>query len=459
MPPWTLRMRWPDPDPRVLPLAREAAISELWLPCNGGPLPAEFVAACRRAGVALVADLTDAAGLEDAARAGFTAAAFAAPDETSARRSIARRGGLELYVYLKPEQVHWNLAGARPLLRAGLWPGSRRPDPSVASATQAAWLDANSYLIAWLRCVAPDRKPLLGYRPDADAGVDAAQRVPYGSVELALAEAAALGGQIVLTLPNPYRTALLAGEPHARRAWSALLQTASLLRTAQKDLSGPIASRVAVVATELEDCGEILNLLFRHSVSPRVVPPHGVPAFGSQRVLVAVGLGRYAAAARAALAFARDGGKVLTAPASAKEAPWWPHAGVKKIAVQTERDVYAIGKGQIFAYREPVSDPNEFALDVIDALGWRTRDLRIWGTTAVIGILHEKPRGLWVELLSYSERERDFLVRVEGRFPRAILHRPGSPPQRLRAVLYGSGTEIEIPGMSRFARLALEAEG
>lgn len=454
----SLHMRWPEPDLRALTLLEQASVGAVWLPWDVRSRWAAFVAGCRKAGIRCFAELGEptAEGLARAQAAGFDGAVFPAGEEGPLRELLAQQRGLDLYVLLKPEQIHWRIEPARAVLLAGLWPGSRRPDPSLAGATQAAWLDANSYLSAWLRGLFPEREAILGYRPDEEAGIAKDQRVPYASVELALAEAAAAGGRWVLTLPDFYRKELLAGEARALEAWNSLLRTAAFLGEHAETFSRPAASRVVVAAGEFSDCGEILNLLFRHSVSPAVVPGDAIPPFGEYRILVAVGLAKHPEAVRAALEFARAGGKVMAAPAAADEPAWWRLPGIRKTASEAERESYEFGKGAIIAYREPVGDPGEFALDVVDAMGWRTRDLRLWGTSSVIGLLHRQRGGISVELLNYGGWARDVLVRVEGRFTRATLRAPGIGPQPLRALQYGTGTEVEIPGVTRLASLLLE---
>lgn len=460
MGPSEFMMRWPEADPKHLPLFQQLGAPAICLPIAApGELP-RFLADCRSAGIRVLAELGagDAAGLAKARQAGFDGAVLEAPDnERRVRQLAAQYQGWELFVCLKPEQIHWRVEPARVVLRAGLWPGSRRSDPALAGASQAVWLDANSYLVSYLRGLYSEREALLGYRPDEDAGVAKDQRVPYHSVELALAEAAAAGGRLILTLPEHYRQALLKGESRAQAAWNSLVETARFLKQQENTFHLPLGARVVTAVAGLEDCAEILNLLYRHNVSPAVVGHGAIPAFGRFQILVTVGLDKQPAGAKAALEFARAGGKVLVVPASGSEKPWWTAPGSSRLRSEESREFYRLGKGIIIAYREPVSDPGEFALDVIDAMGWRRRDLRIWGTSALIGLLHRHPGGgLSVELLNYGGSERDFLVRVEGAFSRATLRTPQAPLRALRAARRGTGTEIEVPGVNRVASLLLE---
>ena len=453
-------MRWPEADPAALKWFREIAVTHLWLPWDAPGNTQAFLQACRAASIAVIAEFPPdgRAQLALARKAGFDGAAFTAEgDEKALAALVNQHSDWQLFALLDPARIHWRTGAARAVLAAGLWPGARRLDPAAAGATQQAWLDANAYLIACLRGLFAGRDAWLGYRADERAGVSKTQPPPYGSVEVALAEAVMAGGGLVLTLPEHYRQALLRGKETAHAAWRSLLQTARFLREHRSGFLRPFGARVAVVAGSLPDCAEIVNLLYRHNVSPAVAPTNAIPAYGRFRILVAVGLGPHPAAARAVLTFARAGGKVLAVPVGPDEPAWWRQAAPTRIRSEENRDFFALGQGLLIAYREPVEDPGELALDVIDAMGWRTRDLRIWGSTTVLGILHRLDGGrLSVELLSYGGPARDFLLRVEGRFQRATLRRPGAPALPLRAAMRGTGTEVEISRLERVASLLLE---
>jgi len=452
-------MRWPEADARVVSLLREIGAARVWLPWEAPGDRRAFLDACRRAGIRAIAEVPagEAARLGEVRAAGFDGAAIEGETDPARSAALARKHSeLEMFALLEPARLRTPVEPARAILRAGLWPGSRRPEPGQAAATQQAWLDANIHLIAWLRARFPQREPVLGYRADEAAGVAKGQRVPFWTAELSLAEAVVAGGAVVLSLPDFFREALLSGQGMAREAWDSLVITRRFLGQHAEEFRRPVASRVAVLVGELEECGEILNLLFRHNVSPAVIDADAPAALDGRRVLVAVGLGSHPAAARAALQFARAGGQVLVAPANENEPAWWKAPGLRKLRGEEERDVYALDGGAILVYRAPVADPGEFALDVIDVLGWRRRDLRIWGADAIIGLLHRQPGGgVSVELLNYGGRAGEFLIRLEGEFREAVLRQPGARPSPLRAAVRGAGTEIEMPRISRVASLLL----
>jgi len=228
---------WPSGhDPRHVELLREAGVTVVLLPWPGASSTASFILSCRAAGIATVADLTAASGAEEARAlaeqaqvAGFAGVALegaAFRDETALAAFVTGLKGLDALVFLRPEQLHWRVAPALAVLREGQWPGVRRTwerirDEAVmiSSASREPWLDANSYLVAYLRAVAPERAALLGYRPDEAAGVKADRLLPYHSLELALVEAFAAGGNVVLHPPEKHHAALLAGREEMMGAW------------------------------------------------------------------------------------------------------------------------------------------------------------------------------------------------------------------------------------------------
>jgi hypothetical protein len=464
---------------KLVPRFGEVGVTAVVLPWPGSPATAGFVGACRGAGITAIAELGAAKDLAeiqkavDGARAaGFGAVALEAEgvfsDEKALGSFLGGLKGLEALVFLKAEQVDWRVAPAQAVLRAGQWPGSRgapsfrRGDTEVASASREPWLDANSYLIAWLRGTHPERGAWLGYRPDEAAGVKKDRAVPYESLELALAEAYAAGGNVVLAVPEKYQAALAAGEESALSAWRALGQTARFLKQHTDTFRQPGAARVAVAAGTFEQSGEVLNMAYRRNACPEVFSARAVPLLDQSRFRVVVVANVPPPAGvnlKRVLGFAQGGGVLMAAPAAAGNPSWWLAPGARKIRSDEDRDVYSVGKGQVIAYREPVQDPSEFALDVIDALGVRTRDLRLWNASSVIGLLHRARGGpLAVTLINYGfPRTFEFPVRVEGVYQKATLTAPGGEPARqLKAVKRATGTEITVDRLGRLALIALE---
>ena len=460
----SLLAAWPNPDASVVALLKDVGASAVFTPLDGKGESRAVVRVCRSAGLTAIAQLPVTAGTpelkEAAARAhaaGFAGVAYhALSGERATREFAASPRGLVQFVYLKPDQIHWDVSPAYAVLDEGVWPGVQPLDPTVASASEAPWVDANLFLVAYLRGMFPRRPALLAYAPDEKAGVPKERLLPFDSLELALVDARAAGGNVILTPPLRLREALLQRNGKALAAWNSLGSMLRFLNENAAVLAEPASSRVTVAAGSLENSGEMLNLLFRRNASPAVVPRSGLAGgfLPNTRLLVATGLAGAPVAQKAALEFARLGGHLFTAPDSGNEDKWWIAALNGKARSDDEREFYPLGKGAVVAYREPIVDPAEFALDVIDTLGWSARDLRLWSTDSAIALLRRPSRDqAAIAVVNYGSPVEDgFMIRLEGVFPTAILTAPESPrPIALRTAVRGPGTEIEPPGMNRCA--------
>ncbi|MDX1981869.1 MAG: hypothetical protein SFV51_16480 [Bryobacteraceae bacterium] len=339
--------------------------------------------------------------------------------------------------------------------REGLWPGVRK-GPNVegrgdetASASVEPWVDANGYLAACLLALGPGRVPLLGYKPDLGDRV-----VPYDTLELAFIEARVCGGNYVLSPEPRFRAGLRAGKADAVAAWKRLQNTAAWLGENDALLGRPAIPSATVLVEATETSFELVNLLFRRNASPQVRALADVPAPSPQRpVIVAAGLASVPAeiAARI-LAHAHAGAVVMTDDAGPKA--WWRTVGARPVKSQEDRDFYRRGKGMIVAYKAPVADPSEFALDVIDQVTHPRRAVRMWNAGAVIGVATEgrRPGEAILHAINYgSPIDDDVQTRVFGNYGKATFLAPGENPVSLQVFKRGLTTEVMIPRITRLA--------
>lgn len=339
--------------------------------------------------------------------------------------------------------------------REGLWPGVRK-GPNVegrgdetASASVEPWVDANGYLAACLLALAPGRVPLLGYKADLGDRV-----VPYDTLELAFIEARVCGGNYVLSPEPRFRAGLDAGKADAVAAWKRLQNTAAWLGENDALLGRPAIPSATVLVEATETSFELVNLLFRRNASPQVRALADVPAPSPQRpVIVAAGLGNVPAAIAARiLAHADAGAAVMTDDAGPKA--WWRTVGARPVKSQEDRDFYRRGKGMIVAYKAPVADPSEFALDVIDQVTHPRRAVRMWNAGAVIGVATEgrRPGEAILHAINYgSPIDDDVQTRVFGNYGKATFVAPGEKTVSLQVFKRGLTTEVMIPRITRLA--------
>lgn len=362
-----------------------------------------------------------------------------------------RLAGREEFSLAQPEETV--------AVKTGMWPGaeaSRRTDDGafVAGATTRVWVTANSYLVAWLRALYPDRPTVLGYAPDRDAGVDTGQVLPFGSLELALVDAWTAGGNYILAPDAAYQDALLGGNRTALAAWTQMGRTARWLKEHRSLFGQPAMGTITVLVEPGDATAEIANLMFRQSASPDLVSTKRVPAPdpANRPVVVAAGIAAPSAELRRVLlAHARAGASVVT-DAYGSEA-WWRAPGLRLVRGFEDREFYALGSGRIVAYKEQVTDPGEFALDAIDLAGDR-RPARIWNCPGGIALASKAGPGAKaaLDLINYGSPARgQALARRYGVFRSATLLRPGEAATPLRTYRRGGSTEVVLPAFNRLA--------
>ncbi|HTX39069.1 MAG TPA: hypothetical protein VME43_28795 [Bryobacteraceae bacterium] len=349
--------------------------------------------------------------------------------------------------------------GALVAVKAGVWPGAQATSRTAgggfsAGASQRAWVNANGYLPALLRALYPGLAPVLGYLPDSDAGISAGTMIAYDSLELALIDAWAGGGNYILTPDAALRDALASGDAAAREAWQQMGRTAGWLKEQQALFRQPPLPAITVLVEPGETTAEIAALMFRQSVSPELVAATRIPAPDPLRrpvVVVAAGIRPPGPEARKLLvSHAHAGATVVT---DTEPGEWWQVPGLKRVREFEDREFYALGAGRVVAYKQAVLDPGDFALDVLDLAGER-RPVRIWDSPAGVATVSQAgPRAKPVlRVVNYGSAARaDVMAHVRGVFSSATLLRPDGQARPLRTYRRGQTTEVMLPGLKRVA--------
>jgi len=335
------------------------------------------------------------------------------------------------------------------VVKDGLWPGiSREPNvegrgDETASASREPWVNANGYEVQVERALS-GKPPLLGYLPNDKAGLSPERVVPFDTLTIALAEARVNGGNYILALEPHYRTALAGGQERAKKAWRSLGTTARWLKENASLFGRPVLPTITMVVDKSEETHEFANLLFRRGASPSVVSVERIPKPSPQILVVsAAGL---KPVPEAVLEHARAGATVIIDTA--------PPPGWKKVKPERDRDFYSLGKGQVLVYHEPVADPSEYALDVIDVATYKRRPVRIWNALAAIAIATagvQRGQAL-MHVVNYGAAiDQEVQARVQGHFTKAVLLRPESQPRDLKVFHRGATTEVFLPSLETVA--------
>lgn len=460
-----LIVRWPAPDARALALLRDlGAAAVLTPPGNQKP---------ESQAPRLIAEIPEAASLaaldaalDKARAAGYDGAAIRPTGgEKEFLAWLARHREFVRLVFLKPEQIVWNVSPALAVLEGGHWPGLQGVGLESAGATERPWINSNLFLYASLIGRFPARPAVLACRPEDD-------NASYESVEIALAEAFAGAGGVILPIPGMYREALVRNDSRAVAAWKSLSTLAAFVRS-RRDLAQAPASSTAILVNGSETTDEFVNLSWRNNLAPRVFAPGSVPPLSGAglRLVSAANVELDAAAAKRLLEFAAAGGHLVAAPPEGSDRiAWLPTSRLRKIAQHKAWSEYGYGKGIIYAYAETVFDPSEFALDLREFSGldnparWGLHglDFRIWNASTTLGALCRSAGGdKTLVLISYGGwREREFLAGVRGDYASASFLTPAAKTEEPVALMKRTGrVEFNVKGIGRLGIVILRERG
>lgn len=312
-------------------------------------------------------------------------------------RAACEQAGIRLVPGAAAPGVH--------LVREGTWPGLNPmvqmgpgSDKAKSGATSGPWIDANGWLIQYHRA-SSDGPLLIAYDPPKDA------RLRPGSLELSVAEAAAVGARFAIRLDDRLRNGLSAGQPRAVAEWKRVGEQLAFCE--RPVFEGTPAANIAVVVDQLEPVAEVLNLLARRNL-PFVV-------------------------------LRRD--------------------RLSRESVEQCRLVIAIGQPPLprlqtaLIERKQVIDPEDFVAQV----GKRMSGRRLYTLDNADTIISYPARlrdgRLAVHLVNYAiDPLRDVRLRVAGKFSRAELFLPDKAAAQQLAIKAG---EVVIPDMEVSAVLVL----
>lgn len=365
---------------------------------------------------------------------------------------------------LKTEQLESARDRSTVVVTDGVWAGATAPpkkEAVIAGATARPWVEANGFRVGYLRALYPGLRLVLGYQMDSEAGVKPGKPPAPSSLELALVDAWAAGGNYVLSLMPEHQQALIAGRPEARGAWRALGRTARWLRANIALFRQPTLPNITMLVESGESTLEIASLMYRQNASPRLVRPADLAAPNligvaphSCRVLVTTGIRPPEATMRARMLAHAESGATVVTDAFADSA-WWRGSSCTLERTFEDREFFTLGRGHLVAYKEEIQDPGEFALDMLDLAG-KQRAVRLWDNGAVVALATSAPPGGTASAVlcavNYGHPiRREVMAQIHGQFREATLLRPEAKPLKLRVAQRGSCSEVLLPPMNLLA--------
>jgi hypothetical protein len=289
----------------------------------------------------------------------------------------------------------------------------------VTGRSSQPWIENNAALLRLARRD-DSATPILTYAWQPITLSDVDEGPSLDDYLVAIAENGSFGGDLLLPLHERFERNLLLGKPAARNDWNAIRRYIEFYSWNLPDRYQPLAN-VGVVTSEPVLWFEVMNLLARHNLPFRLIPPAllaGEPLKGIDLLIV------------------------LDEPQQ----------------VQNEAlTAFERSGGQVIRMLKGVADPNAFALDVRQKLGRERRIADIWNGITVLVAPFQEPGGtsLLLTALNYAHQELPVQLRVKGAFSQVRYESPEEPIALIPSQQREGFTEFVLPALRIGGRVFL----
>ena len=450
------------------PVIPQTAWGRVWIRWRGPALPAETLLAH-----GLVIPWGAAAGLVQSARnQGYRvyAAVTLGQASSAANRSralgfsgiVLGAGDAEQKTAGELRLAYPNLtilcpnAGAKQPAMMGSTVITQRGILQVSSPTEQPWIDSNLAMVGFDRAFRPAQTPLIDFQWTLS---DALQQQLGPSTEnylLSVAEAGALHSDLILNLHPSLEKALANG---SEEGWAVWKRIAKYLEFYLREDQPPVTlqASVGVVTNNYDDSYEAMNLMARHNIPFRVLPPNHLTPQGLHGLdLMIVFTQPDEAAIQPLAGFVENGGVAILV--SLQNLFPGPPSGGRQASNNSV--IYAMGRGKVIELAGGVGDPGAFSRDVRRLLGKENLPISLWNASTTIAIPYKLPGtpAASVDLLNYSADPMPVQVRVQGTY--SVLRY--ETPERgccgvLTATHQDGFTQFEVPWLRIGGRVQLGA--
>jgi hypothetical protein len=284
----------------------------------------------------------------------------------------------------------------------------------VSSSTEQPWLDSNLALVGFDRAFRPIQTPLIDFQWELSDALQQQQGPSTEEYLLAVAEAGALHSDLILNLHPNLEKALVSGSDEGWAVWE---RVAKYVEFYLREGERPVAfqANVGVVTDNYDTSYEAMNLMARHNIPFRVLPPGHLTPQGLQGLdLIVVFAQPDEAAIRQVAGFA-DGGGVAILVSLRGSFPW-QSSGARQVSGDSV--IYTMGKGKVIELTEGIADLGTFSKDVRRLLGKEKLTISLWNASTIIAIPYQFPgtSAATVELVNYSADPMPVQVRIKGSY-------------------------------------------
>jgi len=349
----------------------------------------------------------------------------------------------------------WLIPGKQPKMRGRLVV-DRDGILQVSSPSSQPWLDTNLAAVRLAETFHPDEmRVLYDFHWELSDAVRNAQDPSAGEYALAISEAEAIRGDVILDVPESLQKALVTNHPAAWVLWNQVKQYIAF-SSAAADGMRPIAN-MGIITCDDRTNYESLNLLARHNLTFETVRPQDLNAERSNHwnALVVFCALRNPESGLF-IDFAKRGGIVVMVNQRG-DYSWHSNEPVRQ---DEHSAMFAEGSGQIVELREPVTDPEAFARDLRRLIGTERSALGLWNslTTLVTGYQRQSTGETILNVINYADVPDNVQVQIKGRFTSVELESPEEGCcLPLRSFEHLGFTDFTIPRLVVAARVHLKS--
>ena len=452
------------------PVFPQTSWGRVWIRWNEPALPARTLLAH---GLAIPWGASPTS-VENARRQGYRVYAVVPLEQASAAANNCRAMGISGIILEagdseqeKDEKTARDLRLAHPTLTV-LSPDPRAKQPAmmgstvmtqhgmlrVSSPTEQPWIDSNLALVGYDRAFRPSQTPVIDFQW---ALPDALQQQLGPSTEnylLAVAEAGALHSDLVLNLHPSFEKALVSGSDEGWAVWERVAKYIEFyLRKGERPVAFPAS--VGVVTNNYDASYETTNLMARHNIPFRVLPPSHLTSNGLQGLDLIVVFAQPDEAAIRQVARFVDGGGVailvsLRSPFSGQS------SGARRVSGDSV--IYTMGKGKVIEIAQGVADPGAFSRDIRRLLGEEKLPISLWNASTTIVIPYKLPgtSTATVELVNYSAEPMPVQVRIKGSYSVVRYETPERGCCEVLTPIHQDGfTQFDVPWLRIGGRVHL----
>jgi hypothetical protein len=303
----------------------------------------------------------------------------------------------------------------------------------ISSPTEQPWVDSNLAAVQLEEAFHPQRMPAYAFSWGPARFFQGLRGPTAMDYCLAIFEAGAFHSDVILEVPDDFQKSLASNDADSWATWKQV-QACMAFNARQSSDSLKRVSSVGVWTENEASAYEAVNLMVRHNISVRVLPPGGFLAENLEGLdVLIIFAAPDKAQAEMISQFARQGGTAIFVDAHGKY-PWQS----EKATQNNERSAeYAVGDGRVFELSGGIANPETFAQDVRRLMNRAKAPLTTWNslTTLVVPYRDLASGETVLELLNYAPDPVQVQIRVKGEFNSIRFE---SPERACCEVLHGT---------------------